>query len=184
MHNYFVATLFTIVIIGLISVILGITAVFNANKSKNPAAKHLKVKNGRNIITLGSIIMVVFVTATIYFQHAESSSVWIIQLLLFPLCLIILVLNLVFFTIIGIAFLQQGYLQKKEGIYDVESIVYGFIILTLGFLMAFCLVMTFVYSVGGLGESLINGNKSRYTSSSNPYDSSLSMISNYLLSVI
>lgn len=179
MRNHFIGALITIMLIGVASVILGITATFNANKSKNPNAKRLKKKNGNNIIILGVVIVMVFTPITLFFEQVEYSAVWMIQLLFFPISVIILVLGLVFFIIIGVSFLQQGFLERKEKIYDTESIAYGFIIFAMGLIMVCCLVLTFVYSLGGFVQSM-TGSKKDYSSSAQ----TLNSINNYLFSII
>ena len=181
MRNYFIATLFAIVIIGLISFILGLTAILNSGKCKKPEVAKRKKNNGVGLLVLGSVVMSFFIPTTIYFQGTDSSSsVWMIQLLLFPASMLFLIVSFGLYLTNGIFFLQQGFMQRKEGIYDTESIFFGFVIISLGALMTFCLVMTFVYSVGSFSEGLMVNHKS----SSRPNSSSLSVISNYIFSVI
>lgn len=182
MFEYFIASLYAVIVIGLICLCLGIVSIIRSNKNKNPKSREIKKKNGISLIILGGVIVTIFIPAAIHFNETNYSSVWFLELLLFPSCVFVLIISLVVFITIGSAFLKQGFSQKKEGICDTESIVYGFVILGLGILMVLCLVATFIFSVNSLSNS-IRENMNKRTSSEPP-SSSIAIMRNYLFSVI
>ena len=182
MCESFMASLFAVIAVGLICVVLGIISIINSKKKEDPTPKNLKKKSGIQIIVLGGLLVVAFIPAVIFYSNAEITALWLFELLLSPFCLIVLILVLMFFTYIGISFLRTGFSSKKERKRDNESIVFGFIIIALGIIVAVCFVLSFVYSAGNLIKE-VKDNMQNKGSSSQP-TSSIATISNYLFSVI
>ena len=157
----FLTSLFIIVVIGLVCLIMGITSFCNLDKIKDEKLKKIKKTNSTRIVILGAIYVVIVAPAALFFMsdpYGVFQYLWFLAFLFFPIAVFLMVISLVFFIRVGISSIQTGTKLKKEGINDIESIVFGIIVLVFGFIVVLAILGAIAYSLGAVTAGLFKNN--------------------------
>ena len=162
---YFNATIISLLISGLACLIVGLISLINGYKKRN------KNKTGRGwkLAVLGTIIVSVFLPTLIKVLIEEAnggdflSVSWFFLLFFLPLVFGAIAVCMVFFLAIGTASLKEGYTKNKDGKFDIENIILGYVMLALGVIVIFSLIMFIRASFESVAESI-----RRSTSRNNP----------------
>ena len=108
------------------------------------------------------------------------SGTWLILFFFGAFYYAFVLIILIFFLVLGISSLQDGFARRKEGIYEVADIVLGFVILFLGLVVLATSIAFAVASWNELFDSIKNSMNSR-NPSSRPEDISSSAYLFYLV---
>ena len=178
MATYLNIGLISMVITGAACFITGLITLINAYRKKND-----KLSRGWTLSVVGAIVFVLFLISLVNILKQEAeygedflSGSFILVFLFFPLVLILAITVSIFFLVIGINSLKDGYTKDKEGKRDVLSIALGYLLLALLVVVIASLVMFVYVSFASFSASL----KKAYNSSSQPSSESVAIIKNYL----
>ena len=156
------------VVTGFACLILGIISVARSH------GKKVKIVRGRKMAIVGIILIVIFGTflaRTLYKQISMGEEYVFLPLflafLLFPIIVLVAVVCLVFFLVYGIDSLRVGYKRDEEGKRDKESIILGYILITIGLIITASIAMFVAGAFSGLVISINkSGNKPSGSASS------------------
>ena len=128
-----------------------------------------KIKRGWYLSIVGLIIFSIFIVIFIASSKQLSeegdgflTGSFIFVMLFYPFAFAVGLFGFLFFLITGVNSLKQGYERDNNGKRDIESIVLGYIMLTLLIVVTFSQIMFFRAMLITIGESI----KKAYNSSS------------------
>ena len=182
---YLNIALIGMVVAGLVCLVLGILSIVRSqNRDEKGHKNKEKFFRGIKITVIGVILTVIFGPLLIKALYQEitngESFVKDMPMLLifffFPLVIIIAFVFMVFFAVMGATSLQEGYKHRKEGVYDKESIILGYVMLAIGTIVIVSLVMFVLATIGEFNASL-----KRSFSKTSSYPSSRENVFLYLL---
>ena len=180
---YLNTSLILIVISGLICLTFGSIFLINGYLKK----KKNRVERGWGLSILGLLVFVFFLialTRILKQEAAEGSgfifSSFLLLFIFFPIAALFALVVSVFFLVIGINSLKEGYKKDDNGKRDIASIILGYIMLGL-----LVLVMTSIVMFTGVAfNSFANGLRKAYNSSSIKPSESTTALRYYLFSII
>lgn len=181
---YLNTALILMVISGLVCLTAGLIFLIRGYINKN---RKDKIGRGWALSVLGSIMFVFFMIALFKIVAEEGGgnnfifASWLMLFLFFPLAILFVLIVTVFFLVIGINSLKDGFKRDNEGKKDIVSIVLGFVMLVLLILVLTSLVMFTGISFGAFGKSLKKTNNS---TSSHSISESAVALKYYLFSII
>ena len=181
MIQYLYIALILIIIAGFSCVAAGLVFLIRGYINKN---KRVIVGRGWALSILGSIMIVYFIFFLRWVIQEGDDIVYASLFLLFfffPLAVMFVVLISVFFLVIGVNSLRDGFKKDNENKRDAISIVLGFLMLTLLILVLVCLVIFGGASFNIFGDSL---RRSGHKSTSLPSSESMAVLKYYLISLI
>ena len=169
----FNTTLFCFLIAGIACAVLGAISIVRGYKKNSEGVYNKeKVKRGWTLAVIGTILLAIFIPVLVIVleQEAEYGSDFLaasILILFFfsPLIFIIAIGSLVFFLVIGINSLKEGFNKKTTGKVDVESIIIGFIMLVIGTVVLASQMMFIVTAIREFAESFHRSYNKSSTSS-------------------
>ena len=176
--------LIAMILSGLACLIVGVFYLLNGYKKDN--INKVKISKGWKLSILGSIVLSVFLLLAIIIIGKEMegsdflSGTWLILFFFGAFYYAFVLIILIFFLVLGISSLQDGFAHRKEGIYEVADIVLGFLILFIGLFVLATSISFAVASWNELFDSIKNSMNSR-NPSSRPEDISSSAYLFYLI---
>ena len=182
---YLNTALILMIISGFACLTAGLIFMIRGYISKN---RKNKVGRGWTLSILGTLIVVFFVIglSRILQEEGEGGSgfifaSWLLLFLFFPLAILFVLIVTVFFLVIGVNSLKEGFARNSENKRDVVSIVLGFVMLVLLVLVLASLAMFAGVTFGAFGKSL---KKAYNNSTSYPISESAKILKYYLFSIM
>ena len=155
-------------IAGLTCLTVGIISLIRGYRNN-----HQKIKKGWTMSVLGTILLVLFIPAFVKTMAQETAgengfldSIPLLLLFFYtPAVFVVAIVCLTFFLAIGISSLKEGYAHKKDEKVDIESIVLGYVMITLGIIVLVSQVLFVIGVLTDFAEGLKHYND-RFNSSS------------------